>query len=93
MKTQWISGPALLVATALLLACGMQKAQSRFSLFRPERYAGRLSTRSGSPSHPATAGSGMEQRSLFRDCIYAAEQARMHLDELLKYCDSQSHSS
>ena len=26
MKTQWIGGPALLVATALLLACGVQKA-------------------------------------------------------------------
>ena len=59
---------------------------------RVSAYSGQKGTPDGylyalpvqAPGLPATAGPGMEQRSLFRDCIYMAEHARKHLDELLR---------
>ena len=72
----------MLILTALLIVGGSRVSAYSGQSGAPYGYLQALPVQS--PGQPATAGSGMEQRSLFRDCIHTAEHARMHLDELLR---------
>jgi hypothetical protein len=72
----------MLVLIALLLVGGSRVLAYSSQKGRPDGYLYALPVQS--PGQPVKPAPGMEQRSLFRHCIYTAELARKHLDELVR---------